>query len=118
MYPARARIHSEREERRSRIRFPMCVELEYVLRTGAGVLIVGKGKTENISADGVLFESDRPLGLGVSIQLRIAWPARLDARVGLRLIAHGRIRRLQGNHVAVQFLRHEFRTCPLKRSQC
>jgi hypothetical protein len=114
MFAARAWIQPIREERRSRVRFPVCVELEYVLRPEAGVLIAGKGRTMDISSDGVMFESDHPLSAGKPIVLRIAWPARLNATVGLRFIAYGRTVRVHEHHVAVQFSRHEFRTYALK----
>ena len=73
--------------------------------------IEGVGQTLNISSNGVLFRSSDPLLLpGKRIELSISWPARLDNRCNLRLVARGRVARNAHDEVAVEIDQYEFRT--------
>lgn len=98
-------------ERRSRLRFPVSVELLYTLPIRKKKLTkAGHGRTVNLSSTGVLFETNDPPVSGQRIEISIAWPVDLDNRVGLNLRAFGRTVRCQGDRVAVAFTRYEFRT--------
>ena len=70
----------------------------------------GNGKTVNISSSGVLFTSDNELQPGERLELSISWPVRLDNKYPLRLVARGRVVRLEPGRVAMQIQQHEFHT--------
>ena len=72
----------------------------------------GSGKTVNISSSGVLFTTDQPLLPGRRVELAISWPAHLDNRCALKLVARGRVVRFEGNAAALEIIQHEFRTDP------
>lgn len=90
--------------------YPMTSELEYRLVGPAGVLARGRGWTQAMSGTAVWIESDQALRVGALIELAVAWPVRLDKKIPLRLIIHGRTVRAAGNYAKVEILRHEFRT--------
>jgi hypothetical protein len=97
------------QDRRSSRRYPINAALEYrfVLKRKA---VNGTGETVNLSGDGVLFKTANPLPSGVLIELSVAWPARLDNLIGLKLHVVGKIVRNDGGFTAVMFRSHEFRT--------
>ena len=68
------------------------------------------GKTVNISSHGVLFTTDQILLPGRRMELSINWPAQLDNRCALKLVARGRIVRFEGGRAALEIMQHEFRT--------
>jgi hypothetical protein len=68
------------------------------------------GKTVNISSSGVLFTTDQKLVPGKRLELDISWPAQLDNRCALKLVARGRVIRYDGDRVGFEILQHEFRT--------
>jgi hypothetical protein len=76
---------------------------------GKGVL-EGVGRSVNISTGGVLFDSAAELPVGSTVEVSIAWPARLNDTVSLKLWLAGQIVRSQGTRTAVRITRHEFRT--------
>ena len=90
--------------------FPITSELDYRLVEPAGVSVRGRGWTQAMSSTAVWLESDRVLRVGVLIELAVAWPVRLDNKIPLRLIIHGRTVSAEGNYAKVEILRHEFRT--------
>jgi len=104
------------EDRRSAHRFPIKVEVRYVLLKGKNADVAGSGRTINISSSGVLFESPHSIRPGVQIELSVAWPARIDGTVGLQLRASGKTVRQQDNCTGVRILHSEFRTCGLQRT--
>lgn len=66
-----AAVANERPvELRAAVRFPLCVPI--TIRTDAGDL---PAVTENISANGVLFELATPLAVGSTVGFTIAMPA-------------------------------------------
>jgi hypothetical protein len=97
------------QDRRSSRRYPINTALEYrfVLKRKT---VTGTGETVNLSGDGVLFQTANPLPSGVLIELSIAWPARLDNLIGLKLYVIGKTVRTDGSFTAVMFRSHEFRT--------
>jgi hypothetical protein len=68
------------------------------------------GKTLNISSSGVLFTTDAVLLPGRRVELSINWPAQLDNKCALKLVARGRIVRSRPDCAALEILQHEFRT--------
>jgi PilZ domain-containing protein len=111
---ALAAVRADAAERRSKLRFPLVAELEYVLRSKTRISNAGRGVTLNISATGVLFRADQRLSVGKPIGLAIEWPVNLEGRIGLKLVARGHTVRVKGPYVAVHFTRYEFRTRRLK----
>ena len=98
-------------ERRSADRFPIEREVRYRIlnkRNGGGE--VGTGKTINISSTGVLFTTDQILVPGKLIELSISWPAQLDNKCQLKLVARGRVARLEQGRAAIEIQQYEFRT--------
>jgi hypothetical protein len=70
----------------------------------------GTGKTVNISSNGVLFTTDKILLPGKRLELSISWPAQLDNKCNLKLVARGRVARLEQGRAAVEIQQYEFRT--------
>lgn len=68
------------------------------------------GKTLNISSSGVLFTAKHTLPPGRRMELSISWPAQLDNKCALKLVARGRVVRFEGDRVALEIMQHEFRT--------
>jgi hypothetical protein len=68
------------------------------------------GKTINLSSSGVLFTTEHMLLPGRRVELDINWPAHLDNKCALKLVARGRIVRFQDGQAALEILHHEFRT--------
>ena len=69
-----------------------------------------------MSSHGLLFECDKMLPAGISIEFWIDWPVLLQAQAGLRLHGTGRIVRVDGKHIAVEMNRYEFRTRSLSKA--
>ena len=90
-------------------RFPVELTVHYkvVDRRGAHP---GVGKTVNMSSSGVLLTAEVPPVSGRRVELSISWPARLDGKCGLQLVASGRVIWCNGTRFAIRVDRHEFRT--------
>ena len=58
----------------------------------------------------MLFCAEDPLAAGKRLELSISWPAQLDGKCGLNLVARGRIVRSEGSQVAIAIEKYEFRT--------
>jgi hypothetical protein len=98
-------------ERRASGRFPIERDIRYrILNKRENHLLEGVGKTVNISSNGVLFTTDQLLVPGKRVELSISWPAQLDNRCNLKLVARGRIARTEDGFVAVEIQQYEFRT--------
>jgi hypothetical protein len=70
----------------------------------------GVGKTVNISSSGVLFTSEQPLLPGRRLELSVSWPAQLDNKCPLKLVARGKVVRSEAGKVAIEIQQYEFRT--------
>ncbi len=97
-------------ERRGNGRFPIVREVQYRTLSSRAALESGSGTTVNISSAGVLFISEAPLTPGKRLEVAISWPAQLDGKCSLKLVAKGKVVRCDGRHVAVQIEKYEFRT--------
>ena len=105
-------------ERRSADRFPIEREVRYKVlsKRGPGEPEEGVGTTINISSNGVLFTTDQALIPGKRLELSISWPAELDNRCQLKLVAKGRVARLEEGRAAVEIQQYEFRTAGKKQT--
>jgi hypothetical protein len=72
--------------------------------------VEGTGRTLNMSSSGVLFTTDEMLLPGRRLELSISWPAQLDNKCALKLMARGRVVRYEGKAAALEIMQHEFRT--------
>ncbi|MBZ5576277.1 MAG: PilZ domain-containing protein [Acidobacteriia bacterium] len=96
--------------RRLHRRYPMALGVSWKLAHGRETLDTGTGTTIDLSSGGLLFQTDRELRVGLSIELSIAWPVLLRNVAPLQLKAVGDIVRTEGRRLAVRFRHHEFRT--------
>jgi hypothetical protein len=108
--------------RRGNDRFPIVRELRYRTLGGRGNSAWCTGKTLDISSTGILFHAETPLAPGKRVELSISWPAQLDGKCALKLVARCRITRCKGTEIAVEMDKYEFRTQGprglLPQSQC
>lgn len=97
-------------DRRSSDRFPIERELRFKMLSKRQGSDVGAGTTLNMSSSGVLFTTDRALLPGKRVEMAINWPAQLDNRMALKLVARGRVVRCEAGTAAVEIQQYEFRT--------
>ena len=97
-------------DRRNADRFPIEREVKYKVLSKRGGDDMGEGKTINISSSGVLFSTDRMLLPGRRLEMSISWPAQLDNKCNLKLVAKGRVVRFDEGRAAVEIQQYEFRT--------
>ena len=97
-------------ERRKSSRFPIEREVRYKTLNQRAEILAGNGKTLNISSSGVLFTSDHDLPVGTRLEVSISWPAQLNEKCLLNLVARGRVTRHNKGHLALQIQQYEFRT--------
>jgi PilZ domain len=97
-------------ERRRSSRFPIEREVRYKTLNQRTEILSGAGKTLNISSSGVLFTSDHDLPIGTRLEVSISWPAQLNEKCLLNLVARGRITRHLKGQLALQIQQYEFRT--------
>ena len=97
-------------DRRQSDRFPIEREVRYKILNKRSGEETGDGKTVNISSSGVLFSSDQILLPGRRLELSISWPAQLNNRCALKLVARGRVVRFEAGLAAIEIQQYEFRT--------
>jgi hypothetical protein len=97
-------------DRRRSDRFAIEREIRYKALNKRGGEEAGEGKTVNMSSSGVLFTSDQILRPGRRIELSISWPAQLNNKCALKLVARGRIVRFENGLAAMEIQQYEFRT--------
>lgn len=71
----------------------------------------GAGQTLNISGGGVLFTTESNLVAGELIELSVSWPALLNGVLPLKLVAQGRLVRIEEKRAAITIEKYEFKTC-------
>ncbi len=98
------------EDRRAAERFPIEREIRYRVLRMKGSETTGSGRTINMSSGGVLFTAENVLVPGRSLEVSVSWPAQLNAKCGLRLVARGRVIRFEAGKAALQIQQYEFRT--------
>jgi hypothetical protein len=104
------RVDSNSSERRNADRFPIEREVRYRILNKRSSHEEGTGRTINISSNGVLFTTDQILIPGKRLELSISWPAQLDNKCQLKLVARGRVARLEQGRAAIEIQQYEFRT--------
>lgn len=97
-------------DRRSDRRYDLRLNLRWKLIRRRRILEIGTGSTVDFSSGGVLFEAERPMPIGLNVELSIAWPVLLHNVAQLQLVVSGRIVRSEGRRTAIQMTQHEFRT--------
>jgi hypothetical protein len=97
-------------DRRHSDRFPIEREVRYRVLNKRGSDEAGEGKSLNISSSGVLFTSQHLLVPGRRMELSISWPAQLNDKCALKLVARGRVIRFERGRTAVEIQQYEFRT--------
>ena len=97
-------------DRRHSDRFPIEREVRYRVLNKRGGEEAGGGKTLNISSSGVLFTTEQMLLPGRRMELSISWPAQLNNKCALKLVARGRVVRFERGRAAVEIQQYEFRT--------
>jgi hypothetical protein len=97
-------------DRRSAKRLSIEREVQFRVLSRRDGEAEGTGQTLNMSSSGVLFTTDQTLLPGRRLELAISWPAHLDNRCALKLVARGRVVRFEGNAAAFEIMQHEFRT--------
>jgi hypothetical protein len=98
------------EERRGSERMSISQPVHYRVLSRKDPETAASGKTLNMSSSGVLFTTAQPLLPGRRVELAIDWPAQLDNKCPLKLVARGRVVRFDGDRAALEILQHEFRT--------
>jgi hypothetical protein len=109
---AKMSLEKEKDDRRSADRFPIEREVRYKVlsRKSAAEGESGMGLTVNMSSNGVLFTTDRYLLPGRRLEVSISWPAQLNSKVALKLVARGRVVRSEEGRAAIEIHQYEFRT--------
>jgi hypothetical protein len=97
-------------DRRSRVRFPVNLEVRYSVVGHRGAAENGSGRTIDMSSSGLSFTADTPLSIGQTLDMSIDWSVRLDRDVQIQLVASGVVVRTDGAGTALRMERHEFRT--------
>lgn len=95
---------------RKRQRYDLSLELSYSYRRN-GSTWFGTGRTTDLSDEAVRFENDGKLPKGVEVELRIAWPFRLQSVCPLELVVRGAVLRTGENGTVLKMKSYEFRTC-------
>jgi hypothetical protein len=101
---------SGQADRRHSDRFPIEREVRYRILSKRSAEEIGDGKTVNISSSGVLFTSEHTLLPGRRLEVAISWPAQLNNKCALKLVARGRIVRFEDGRAAMEIQQYEFRT--------
>lgn len=70
----------------------------------------GSGRTVNMSSTGVLFTTEQMLLPGRRVEVSISWPAQLNNKCALRLVARGRVVRFDDGKAAMEIQQYEFKT--------
>jgi PilZ domain len=103
-------------DRRHSDRFPIEREVHYKVLNKRSSEEMGDGKTVNISSSGILFSAEHMLLPGRRMELAISWPAQLNNKCALKLVARGRVVRFEGGRAALEIQQYEFRTQPMAAS--
>jgi hypothetical protein len=103
-------------ERRLKFRYPIDLRVGFRYFS-QGTRLSGAGRAVDIGSGGILVESKHRVIEGAIIEMSVEWPALLDGRIPLQLVAVGRVLRHGTSHFAAAFERHEFRTMKISSPQ-
>ena len=101
---------SSANDRRMTDRFPLENALRYRFLEAQSSGSAGTGQTLNMSSGGLLLKVEAPLPVGEQIEVSVDWPAQLNARCGLKLVALGKVVRSTREVAAVRIEKYDFRT--------
>lgn len=110
MLGATVKTEKNKDDRRGADRFPIEREVRFKILNRKSTDEVGSGRTINMSSNGVLFTTDQYLLPGRRLEVSISWPAQLNAKVNLKLVARGRVVRCDDGRAAIEIHQYEFRT--------
>ena len=110
MFDTPLEVPKDINDRRSSDRFPIQREVKFKVISKKSGEESGSGTTLNISSRGVLFTTDRMLLPGKKLEMAISWPAQLNNKCGLKLVARGRVVRCEEGRAAIEIQQYEFRT--------
>ncbi len=97
-------------DRRGSDRFPIEREVRYKVLSKRSADEAGNGRTVNMSSAGVLFTAEHFLLPGKRVEVSISWPAQLNNKTNLKLVARGRVVRCEDGKAALEIQQYEFRT--------
>lgn len=103
-------LDRSKEDRRGADRFPIERDVRYKVLNKKNIDEMGTGKTVNMSSSGILFTSEHLLLPGKRLEVAINWPAQLNNKTPLKLVARGRIIRFEDGSAAMEIQQYEFRT--------
>src|SRR3569832_2198308 len=101
---------SGQADRRHSDRFPIERDVQYRVLNKRGGEEAGDGKTLNMSSAGILFTTEGMLLPGRRLEVNVNWPAQLNNKCALRLVARGRIVRCEDGTAAMEIQQYEFKT--------
>jgi len=110
MLGASVKTEKSKDDRRGADRFPIEREVRFKVLNRKNAEEVGSGRTINMSSNGVLFTTDQYLIPGRRLEISISWPAQLNSKVALKLVARGRVVRCDEGRAAIEIHQYEFRT--------
>ena len=110
LHEADLKNRKETNERRASDRFPIERDLRYKILSKRNGDESGTGRTVNMSSNGVLFSTGSVLLPGRRVEVDINWPAQLNSKVSLKLVARGRVVRYEQGMAAMEIQQYEFRT--------
>jgi hypothetical protein len=107
------------QNRRNHQRFSIEAELQYRSPRKGKTGTIHYGMTINLSSRGALFlAGSHSLEVGDNVRLTIPWPVQVGDGA-LQLFAAGVVIRIEGDHVAVKFLRCSFEPGSIpRRTRC
>ena len=97
-------------DRRHSDRFTIERDVKYRVLSKRSGEESGDGKTVDISSSGVLFTTRHMLLPGRRMEISISWPAQLNNKTALRLVARGRVVRYEEGRAAFMIQQYEFHT--------
>lgn len=102
--------HAGNTDRRHSDRFPIEREVHYRVLNKRSGDEQGDGKTINMSSAGILFTTEEMVLPGRRLEVAINWPAQLNNKCALKLVARGRVVRFEDGRAAMEIQQYEFRT--------
>ncbi len=104
-----AGMRADHTDRRTAARLPIEQDVLYKV-LARNTIEVGLGKTVNMSSNGVLFTTEKPLAVGQRLEVAVNWPMLLDNKCALKLVTTGRVVRSESGVAAIAIEQYEFRT--------
>ena len=97
-------------DRRSSRRYTISLPVRIQTLKDHHVTDAGTGEVVNMSSRGIAITIDESLNVGTLVEVSIDWPVLLDGKIPVKLVVEAVVVRTDGCVVAVEIIRHEFRT--------